>query len=657
MRRRLRLPAIGLAVCAALVGGAALYVHFYGLNWARGPLSRVLGAKLGRPVRIAGDLEVALGTRPRIAAHGVRVDNAPWAGPRPLFTAEAVALRFHLWPLLRGRWLFESTEFEGARLSLIRNEAGDVNWRDDRPRRATRPVLFSLPRDIVLLDSRVTYTDRTSGRTLDFEFDRLRARGAEGADYAVRGRGRYNGHALEVSGLLGPWEVFWNDQPYPVRLDFAAGETRARLHGRFARPRELDGLDAALRLNGRSLDELWELFALPLAETPPYAVSGRFTRDGNVFGLHGFSGALGRSDLRGTLSVALRRPRRPLLRADLRTRSMDLADFRGFWGARPAAARSAAAAGPVFPDRPFSFTKLRAMDASVDFRAASVRGARLLEDARLSLQLDGGRLRLAPLDLGFAGGRLRSRAIIDARSEPAVLGGDLVLSSIDLARLMQGMTIGAKASGTIGGRARLETSGDSLRKMAEHLDGDLGFVLADGRLGETALELVAVDFGEALVAELWGDKAAPIRCLVGTFDADHGRLTARNLLLDSDDVRITGEGTVDLANERVDLTLHQHPKDFSIGTLRSPIDIEGGLRTRRASVRKSGLVRRAGAALALGTLVNPLAALLPLVELGRGEKPGACEAALADSRAIAASPAGSHSPARRPSPAARSSRR
>ena len=34
-------------------------------------------------------------------------------------------------------------------------------------------------------------------------------------------------------------------------------------------------------------------------------------------------------------------------------------------------------------------------------------------------------------------------------------------------------------------------------------------------------------------------------------------------------------------------------------------------------------------------LVNPIAALLPLVELGRGEKPGACEAALADLRRIA----------------------
>ena len=126
-----------------------------------------------------------------------------------------------------------------------------------------------------------------------------------------------------------------------------------------------------------------------------------------------------------------------------------------------------------------------------------------------------------------------------------------MLSSIDLARLMAGTTLGAKASGTFGGRARLSTTGNSLRRMAEHLDGDLGFVLSDGRLGETALELVAVDLGEALVAELYGDKAAPIRCLVGTFDAADGRVTARNLLLDSDDVRITGEGTIDLASEQV----------------------------------------------------------------------------------------------------------
>lgn len=633
MRGKLRIGAAILALLAVFAGGAALYVHRKGWNWARGPLAHLLSARLGRTVTLAGDLDIDLGWRPAVTANAVAIANAPWAKPAAMFAADRVALRMRLLPLLAGRFRFESAELDGATLVLERNGAGESNWPSRRrgPKRALR---VSLPREFRFADSRLIYVDRKHERSLDFEFDRLLARGEENADYTVSGRGRYNGHPLAVAGLLGPWEIFWENASYPLRLDAVAGDTRARLSGRLAKPRQLDGLSGTLSLRGQSLDELWQFFELPLAETPPYRVTGRFTRDGHRFGLHDFDGVIGHSDLRGSLAVDLRPSRRPLLRADLRSRRMEVADFKGFWGARPRSLPTTAP-GPVFPDRPYSFAKLRAMDADVAYRAARVSGQAWLESIRLSLGLVDGRLALRPLDLGFAGGRLISRATIDARGDVATLAGAMELESIDLERLLARLHYDAKAAGTFGGRARLTTRGNSLREMASHLDGELGFVMADGRLGETALELVAVDLGEALVAELWGDKQAPVRCAIGTFAVNDGRMEARTLLLDSDDVRITGEGTIDLARERMDLTLHQHPKDFSIGTLRSPIDIEGGLRTRQAHVRKSGLVRRAGAALALGALVNPIAALLPLVELGRGEKPGACEAALADLRRIA----------------------
>jgi hypothetical protein len=628
-----------LASALALVAAAAIYIHFNGWNWARRPLSRVLSARWDRPVAIAGDLDVGLGWRPRLTAADVTIGNPGGRGDQPMLAARQVDLRLRLMPLFAGRMRLESLELEGAQLEMEKNADGEASWR--RVNRGTRKPgggTFPLPRDIRIADSRIDYRDRRTGRDLAFEFDRLDARGDENADYAVRARGRYNGHPLALGGVLGPWEVFWRNEPYPLRLDAVAGDTRAHLQGRLSRPRQLDGLSGKLQLRGRSLDELWAFFSLPLAETPPYRVAGRFTRDGSRFGLHAFSGKVGRSDLRGTLTVDLRGAARSLLRADLRSRRMDVGDFKGFWGAQPAGSGVKAASGPVFPDRSFDFGKLRAMDADVNFRAASVRGGSLLDDIRLELSLENGKLHLAPLDIGFAGGRLHSRATIDASTDTARLGGDLLLQSIDLPRLLRDLSIDAKATGVIGGRARLATGGNSLREMARRLDGDLGFVLDGGQLSETVLELVAIDFGEALVAKLYGSEPAPIHCLIGTFDIEDGRLTARNLLMDTDDVRLTGEGTVDLAREQVDLTLHQHPKDFSIGTLRSPIDIEGGLRTRRAHVRKSGLARRAGAALALGALVHPLAALLPLVELGRGEKPGACAAALADLRSIAASP-------------------
>jgi AsmA protein len=113
-------------------------------------------------------------------------------------------------------------------------------------------------------------------------------------------------------------------------------------------------------------------------------------------------------------------------------------------------------------------------------------------------------------------------------------------------------------------------------------------------------------------------------------------MRARTLLLDTDIERITGTGTIDLARERIDLRLEQHAKDFSVGSLSSPLEIEGTLAGRHVEIDRSSLLKKGGAAAALGLLVHPAAALLPLVELGENEKPGACREAIGELERIAA---------------------
>jgi len=63
--------------------------------------------------------------------------------------------------------------------------------------------------------------------------------------------------------------------------------------------------------------------------------------------------------------------------------------------------------------------------------------------------------------------------------------------------------------------------------------------------------------------------------------------------------------------------LKPHPKDVSIFVVRSPIHIVGSFAKPDVSIDKGGLLKRLGSAVLLG-LINPLAALIPLVETGSG---------------------------------------
>jgi uncharacterized protein involved in outer membrane biogenesis len=275
------------------------------------------------------------------------------------------------------------------------------------------------------------------------------------------------------------------------------------------------------------------------------------------------------------------------------------------------------------------------MDAVVAFRAGEVKSPSVLDDVVLRFELERGRLRWDPLELGFAGGRIESRATLDASGDVAALEGDLALRGIELARVLESAGLDYKGHGKIGGRARVATRGNSLRAMATNADGEIGGLLQQAELSDTLIELGALDLGEFLLRKLEGEEEVPIRCLVATFGVEDGRMSSRTLLMDTGVDRLVGEGTIDLAREQLELEFYEHPKELTIGSLSSPIVVEGSFKDRKARLDRTGLLKRGGAALVLGALVHPLAALLPLVELDEEEEPGACRQAIEEYRGIA----------------------
>ena len=109
-------------------------------------------------------------------------------------------------------------------------------------------------------------------------------------------------------------------------------------------------------------------------------------------------------------------------------------------------------------------------------------------------------------------------------------------------------------------------------------------------------------------------------------------------VFDTADTNVLGDGTINLANETLDMTIRPQPKKKSVLSLRSPIYLTGTFRHPSVGVNKGAVAVRAGAAVGLGIL-NPLAALLPTIETGPG-KYSDCAQLVASVRAPAA--AGAH---------------
>jgi uncharacterized protein involved in outer membrane biogenesis len=108
-------------------------------------------------------------------------------------------------------------------------------------------------------------------------------------------------------------------------------------------------------------------------------------------------------------------------------------------------------------------------------------------------------------------------------------------------------------------------------------------------------------------------------------------LTAQNIVIDTQTVRIIGKGSIDLRTERLDLALDGEPKRVRFLTLKSPIIIHGTLLKPSVGLEAGHVAKQTAVAVALSAVATPLAAVLAFIDPGL-VKDADCVALLADAK-------------------------
>jgi len=127
-----------------------------------------------------------------------------------------------------------------------------------------------------------------------------------------------------------------------------------------------------------------------------------------------------------------------------------------------------------------------------------------------------------------------------------------------------------------------------------------------------------------------------MNCLASDFQVTNGRADVRRFVLDTDDARVDVSGYVDAAREKLDLDIRPRTKGPRVISLRTPLYARGTFTDPDVGPYKGPLALKAGAAIALAA-INPLAAVLPLVNVSRAPDAD-CGAAIAESEKTRAAP-------------------
>jgi uncharacterized protein involved in outer membrane biogenesis len=229
--------------------------------------------------------------------------------------------------------------------------------------------------------------------------------------------------------------------------------------------------------------------------------------------------------------------------------------------------------------------------------------------------------------MNVAGGKAGGIIQIDAQEKPPAIEMDLEMRALDLAKFFKGTRFAEDMGGTFGGKLQLKGNGDTVRSMLASSNGQLSVVMEGGKVSNLIIEVLGVDVAQALGFALTKDEPVPVRCVVADMGIKDGIMKSNALVFDTTDSNITGEATANLKNEQFKVEMLAHPKDFSPLSARTPVGAEGTFADPHVAIDPSQAIARGAAAVALGVLVTPLAAIIPLLDPGGG-KDSPCAALL-----------------------------
>ncbi|WLS79090.1 AsmA family protein [Erwinia pyri] len=458
-------------------------------------------------------------------------------------------------------------------------------------------------------------------------------KGASDFVFGWKAAGTYNDEKLTGDGKIGGMlSLRSKTNPFPLEADVRNGTTRVQVGGTLQDPLNLGGLNIRLRFSGDTLGNLYGLTGVLLPDTPPYETDGhliaRFQQKGGpVFRYENFNGHIGDSDIHGSMTYTQSKPR-PKLEGSLESKQLRMADLGPLIGVDSGKGsgktgqaknkRGEDASQPadrVLPHDKFNTKSWDVMDADVKFSGKRIEHSNSLplSDLYTHLVLKNGSLLLDPLRFGIAGGNLNSTIRMEGDRTPMRARADLHARNLKLKQLFPDVEAMQSSMGQLNGDATLSGTGNSVADILATSNGDLKMLMNDGVISRSLMEIVGLNVGNYVVGKLFGDDQVRINCAAADLQVNNGLASTKLFVFDTENAVINISGTTNFANERMDLSIDPESKGIRIVTLRSPLYVRGTFKNPDAGVKAGPLLARGAAAVALGTVVGPAAALLALI--------------------------------------------
>lgn len=634
-------------------------------NRLKPTINQKVSTELNRPFAIRGDLGIdwarnrdEAGWRrwvpwPQIHAEDIMLGNPPDISDVTMVHLQRVDATLSPLSLLHKELFIPWIKLQRPDARLIQTADKKNNWTftladSDKDEKNAAPSAWSFRLDNILFDQgQIRYRDAINRADVTVQVNPLgkpvpytqiaggddQQKGAGDFVFGWQASGTYNNEKLTGDGKIGGMlSLRSQNTPFPIQADVRNGTTRVQVTGGLQDPMNLGGLNVRLRFSGDTLANLYGLTGVLLPDTPPYETDGHLIakfngKKGAVYRYEKFNGHIGDSDIHGSLIYRQVKPR-PTLSGEMTSEQLRMADLGPLIGvdsgkgsektAQAKARRGEKSNQPadrVLPHDKFETKNWDVMDADVKFSGKRIEHSNSLplSDLYTHLQMKNGDLLLDPLRFGVAGGNLNSTIRLEGDHSPMRGRVDLHVRKLQLRQLFPTVEAMKNSRGQLNGDASFTGTGNSVADLLGTSNGQLKLLMNDGLISRSLMEIAGLNVGNYVVGKLFGDDQVRINCAATDLKLQNGVATPNLFVFDTENAIINVSGNANFASERLDLSVNPESKGIRIVTLRSPLYVRGTFKNPDAGVKTGPLLARGAAAVALGAVVGPAAALLALI--------------------------------------------
>ena len=149
------------------------------------------------------------------------------------------------------------------------------------------------------------------------------------------------------------------------------------------------------------------------------------------------------------------------------------------------------------------------------------------------------------------------------------------MKKLDYGILARRVDKNSEMSGTFSLDADVSARAQSLAEILRSGKGHINFAIWPENMKSGLLDVWAVNVLMALLPAVDSSNESKVNCAIGRFELKDGTMLEKTILIDTSRMRVRGKGSIDFANEDINMRVKPRAKTPQFLSLAIPIELSG----------------------------------------------------------------------------------